>query len=1426
MAPVMHSQSKIETISCSICRASFAAEVWEIVDLGERPDLASSIGKRRLNVFTCPSGHQVQATEHLLLFKHGRRPPIMFVASGEPLQAHEQEAMERLARRLIETFTVPQTDREPTFVLETQIIPDVFLPLVTADDPDIQLINGPIIGLLKAPTNTKMVDSLARNDETFRAAVFKALDHLEQLPPYGAEADRWKNFIGGLRTRVRAASDELARNRTHISEIRDEVRTKHKATIEQVANMLVEMRRSGKLSKEQADMVSELGRLVERGGSFEDFQAATSRFPEIHAKAMAAVVQQREGSSPALVTLAQEAKAFCQRYDHHGDLSALDESITRYASLTSHPDWLTASKGFRAEEWDEIGRTYAKRYERRGMLSDLDSAVDALHKAVAEAPDDDSDKYAKINELAIRLRDRFNRTNRLDDIDQAIDLSRLVVQLLPPSHREAPIGFNNLGNALRSRFERTGDLKDLEDALCAYKEGGKLATEGHPHRWLNLLNLGVGLFARFKQFGDAADLESSISIWQQAVRLSPPRERHKVYSNLANALDNRFDLVGDDADIDAAGKYAKMAVEGLPDGHPLAASYLFTLGNQLSTRYRKTDDQGDLDGAITSYQQALNLIPADHPHRPGMLNNLAIRLSDRFRRTKHEEDLKAATALKKEALQRTPSNHPLYGILLNNLSTGHLEQFTHGRDPRDLKLAIEFSQQAVELTPADFPSRPEALYNLGSALIAHYEQTKKEEDARAANAVLKDALNALSQRMKPGLETTGLSARISHYARRLAQGLVYLKDFAELVATLEASKAARLRFEIARSSRVPSHLNEQDKEEYRRLVGVAQEQATIIRHFYSRASFGTLGQTQSRDKLAAAMQLHAETLDRLRAFDAGDPDFSLRPLDYASVRALARRYRQAIVYLQPLYQTHSGLIVVIVHPGSPQQGPDPKDVLHVEGPQAAGEVGEVLGQLKEMATGVRLLEEKLSSSEKDMAENNKEAYRPELFEQLVRRKSYAELVDQLLGVLESKEGEREHDDTMRLWITGYWLRKFSAGVLPTSPRMHLFWLDVIDQTHKSLSSQIVIPLARRLKELGADRVSLIAGDGLTLLPIHSAPLEDGLPFCERFHVSYMPSATVLAQCVGRRSVHAAPKPHLVAIADPDGTLAFAQEEVRRIALLFPQTAAVAEGTDARRQWLFESLAIADFVELATHAVFDTRDPGASYFLLAHPHGYTAQHRPADKYPGKRPLTLLQSESEKVIMDDIWSGRMPLKAGAVVSASACETGLIEAEHAPEEFVGFPAAFLSVGATSVIASFWSVDDFSTALLIEQFYKHMVKDKLHSAVALHKAGSWLRQLNKAEVIQRLDDTLAQLKRDRASGLWGDTEDAAYQRLTAHYDKFANERRRLVASASECPFAHPYYWSAFAAYGSTYENHPAQGQVRSSTRSNGNWLGRLFRW
>ena len=169
-------------------------------------------------------------------------------------------------------------------------------------------------------------------------------------------------------------------------------------------------------------------------------------------------------------------------------------------------------------------------------------------------------------------------------------------------------------------------------------------------------------------------------------------------------------------------------------------------------------------------------------------------------------------------------------------------------------------------------------------------------------------------------------------------------------------------------------------------------------------------------------------------------------------------------------------------------------------------------------------------------------------------------------------------------------------------------------------------------------------------------------------------------------------------------LSSSKDEVERLGSFFPQgrTLLGAEASEG----LFKSRA-ADYrlLHLATHGLVRDDLPMSSGVLLA---------------AGDREDGLLQAY--EVL-------GLELEA-ELVTLSACRTGRGSLKRG-EGIVGLSRAFLHAGASSVLVSLWDVEDRSTAVLMESFYRRMVAGA-DRAEALRGARSELfRQQGKGALV-----------------------------------------------------------------------------------------------
>ncbi|HEU4874788.1 MAG TPA: CHAT domain-containing protein [Pyrinomonadaceae bacterium] len=202
---------------------------------------------------------------------------------------------------------------------------------------------------------------------------------------------------------------------------------------------------------------------------------------------------------------------------------------------------------------------------------------------------------------------------------------------------------------------------------------------------------------------------------------------------------------------------------------------------------------------------------------------------------------------------------------------------------------------------------------------------------------------------------------------------------------------------------------------------------------------------------------------------------------------------------------------------------------------------------------------------------------------------------------------------------------------------------------------------------------------LHYLPFHALPTKEGfLGF--RNPVCYTPSASTLPVC--RRGPRLDGKP-VISIGDPTQDLRYARLEAERVAEAFNGESLLER--KATKQRLFAELEkheAVDILHLACHGQAGADDASQSGVFLA-------------------PDRISQNnEPDMLTAGEIVRHRLH---AALVTISACNAGF-GAVEASDEVLGLTRSLLYAGASSVLLSYWPLDDFSTYLIIERSYEEL--------------------------------------------------------------------------------------------------------------------------
>jgi CHAT domain-containing protein len=170
---------------------------------------------------------------------------------------------------------------------------------------------------------------------------------------------------------------------------------------------------------------------------------------------------------------------------------------------------------------------------------------------------------------------------------------------------------------------------------------------------------------------------------------------------------------------------------------------------------------------------------------------------------------------------------------------------------------------------------------------------------------------------------------------------------------------------------------------------------------------------------------------------------------------------------------------------------------------------------------------------------------------------------------------------------------------------------------------------------------------------------------------------------------------MVAFGNPTGAnLPAAEAEVKAIAQVFPSTEVLSGGEVTKVALNTEQRLNKRIVHFATHGILNATTPAESYIQLAKAASPSQEH---------------------LTVGEVWD--LPFKKVTLVTLSACESALGDKEPDGGEITTLAEAFSSAGATSVLASLWSVGDESTKELMVEFYRQLAAGQ-SKAAALQSA------------------------------------------------------------------------------------------------------------
>ncbi|MFN6518187.1 MAG: CHAT domain-containing protein [Nostoc sp. CreGUA01] len=961
------------------------------------------------------------------------------------------------------------------------------------------------------------------------------------------------------------------------------------------------------------------------------------------------------------------------------------------------------------EEWAMTQNNLARAYSARikGERADnLELAIAASERALevltrAAFPEDWAGNQ---NNLAIAYKNRI-KGERADNLEQAIAAYERALEVYTRAAfpEEWAMTQNNLATAYSARIK--GERADnLELAIAAYERGLKVITHAaFPEKWAMIQNnLATAYNNRIK--GERADnLELAIAACKRALKVIThaafPEKWAMTQNNLARAYNAR--IKGERADN------LELAIAAYEHALKVRTRAAFPekwaqTQNDLARAYSdriKGERADNLEQAIAAYERALEVYTrAAFPEDWAMTqNNLATAYSARIK-GEWADNLELAIAAYECALEvYTRAAFPKdWAMTQNNLATAYGTRIK-GERADNLELAIAASERALEVYtraafPEDWAGNQNNLANAYSdrikgeradnleQAIAAYERAL---EVRTRAAFPKDCLQTARNLGNLHFEQQTWAKAASAYTTALEAGEILYQS-----AILLDGKAA----ELAATNNLP------------RLAAYA-----LARSGNLQAAVLTLEQGRARGL--------SETLDRDRA--------NLTQLQQLAP-ALYTQYTDTTAQLRKL-ETQQRLRMT-----SDDRHSFIPETLRTKALELRASLMIIIEQIRQVTGYADFLTQ-------PSFDDIRQALRPGIPLVYLITTSTGSLAliftqDGIGALWLDDLTENSLEELLYNWFDAY----------NESQTNHQAWLDAIDQGTHQLWQPLMSPLIDYLQLRHFQQATLIPTGFLSLLPLHTAWVEDSTaPTGRRYALdaiqfTYVPNARSLATAeeITQRTF----ADSILAIDNPRNDLPNSTREVTAAVATFPQPK-VLQHEQAAISAVLAALPHYNILHLSCHGTANPREPLTSGLAMS-----------------DGLLTLRDLLDLKLVENNQGGIRLAI-------LSACETGLQGIELA-DEAISLPTGLLQAGVAGVAASLWSVSDFSTMVLLSRFYTLWRNHHLDPSQALITAQKWLRDAEPRDIVAHCETFIPEL---------ASREGALYRSLLLD-------------------FSHPYYWAAFS--------------------------------
>lgn len=356
---------------------------------------------------------------------------------------------------------------------------------------------------------------------------------------------------------------------------------------------------------------------------------------------------------------------------------------------------------------------------------------------VPKQPALDAAQGEELLQIILGLIDDFIRTGNTEKVFEPLTLLNASRLLLIREYALEPRAYAAIGALCWIRYQRVTssdvdfeaayrffthvyafDLRILPDGLREQFASTRPAPEPAWEVWHAHARTLVAEFIRDR--GERL-LDLAIILYRMSLDAAPVNcgPRPTMEFNLGMALHERFRLLKERDDLDAAIAALQRAAQSIADGDPHRDHIWSALGDALARRFESTRALADADAAVAAYRVGLPLNgPADDAGRIRWFN-LGTALCHSFELTRSADTLAEAIDVFRTMVVQTPQDHPAHAGFLSELSNALVWRYEIGGNLEDLRAALRAAESAVAEASAEYPRRAELVHNLAAIRERH-----------------------------------------------------------------------------------------------------------------------------------------------------------------------------------------------------------------------------------------------------------------------------------------------------------------------------------------------------------------------------------------------------------------------------------------------------------------------------------------------------------------------------------------------------------------------------------------------------------------------------------------------------------------------------------------------------------------------------------